>query len=104
MIEHSGSNALPAQHQPVDVLPSAPRHPVQEYAVDMKMAARLDNTFRYHAPHPDQLPRYEAIREAARHFAATVVRLTPPSREQSLALTDIETAVMQANAAIARNE
>lgn len=76
----------------------------REYPVDEKMRARLDNTFRYHAPKPDQLPRYEILRRAAAAHAEAIVRLTPPSREQSLALTHIEEASMQANAAIARNE
>lgn len=64
----------------------------------------LDNTFTYHAPKPDQLPRYEAIRAKAKELAALIQSGTPPSREQSLALTSVQQSVMWANAAIAINE
>ena len=37
-------------------------------------------------------------------MAEEIVKHTPPSREQSLALTALEECVMWANAAIARNE
>ena len=37
-------------------------------------------------------------------FATMIVELTPPSREQSLALTKLSEASMHANAAIARDE
>ena len=36
--------------------------------------------------------------------AHLIVTLTPKSREQSLALTKLEEAIMHANSAIARNE
>jgi len=44
------------------------------------------------------------IRAMAKSFAADLVTFCPPSRELSLALTELENAVMWANAAIARNE
>lgn len=65
---------------------------------------RLDNTFTYHAPRADQPQRYEALRSQARALAESICRLTPSSREQSLALTKLEEAIFWANAAIARNE
>lgn len=64
----------------------------------------IANTFTYHKPHGGQPQRYEAIREAARYFAALIVDNTPASREQSVALTNLQQAVMWANAAIAINE
>lgn len=67
-------------------------------------ARKLANNFTYHAPKPDQLPRYENIRERAKALAEFLCRNCPPSRELSLALTSIEEAVMWANASIARNE
>lgn len=63
----------------------------------------LENSFKYHAPTPDSLPRYEAIRAEGRQFAALLLDLLPESRERSLALTAIEEAVMWANASVARN-
>lgn len=65
---------------------------------------RINNDFVYHAPHGDQLERYAALREAGRQLAIRIVESTPISREQSLALTNLEQAIMFANAAIARNE
>jgi len=64
----------------------------------------IDNIFCYHAPRFDQTHRYYSLREAAKSLAQYILDLTPPSREQSLALTKLEEAVMWANAAIARNE
>lgn len=64
----------------------------------------LDVRFTYHAPKGDQPERYEAIRDEGRVLAKLIVDSTPTSREQSLALTALEEAVMWANAAIARRE
>ena len=66
--------------------------------------ARLDKDFTYHPPKPDQVPRYEVIRATGRAMAQMILSHTPKSREQSLALTALEEAVMWANAAISRNE
>lgn len=65
---------------------------------------QIENAFTYHAPKGDQSQRYEAIRARAKELAAFIYENTPVSREQSLALTQLETAIMWANAAIARNE
>lgn len=65
---------------------------------------RINNDFTYHAPFGDQVDRYAALREAGRHLAIKIVETTPVSREQSLALTNLEQAIMFANAGIARNE
>lgn len=43
-----------------------------------------------------------AIRAAARIAAETILLMCPPSRERSLALTNLEQAVMWANASVAR--
>lgn len=75
-----------------------------KYIVDEKMTARIENDFSYHSPKDDQPARYNAIREKARELALMIATYTPPSREQSVALTNLETAVMFANASIARNE
>ncbi len=66
--------------------------------------ADLDNRFTYHAPHGDQIARYGMLRGAARNYAQIIVELTPQSREQAVALTNLEQATFWANAAIARNE
>lgn len=64
----------------------------------------LANRFTYHPPTGDQPQRYEQIRAAGLDLACLLDRLCPPSRERSLALTNLEQVVMWANAAIARNE
>lgn len=65
---------------------------------------RLENNFKYHPPKDDQPERYELIRKEALKFAKLINGCCPASRELSLALTDLESCVMNANAAIARNE
>lgn len=64
----------------------------------------LLNRFTYHPPKDGQPERYQSIRDAGLKLALLINANTPPSREQSLALTHIEDAVMWANAAIARHE
>lgn len=64
----------------------------------------LENNFQYHAPKDGQAERYEEIRDIAKQMAYSLVSFCPPSRELSLALTNLEQAVFWANASIARNE
>ncbi len=65
---------------------------------------QVANNFSYHTPKDEQPARYGALRGTAKAFALHIIENTPPSREQALALTKLEEAVMWANAAIARNE
>lgn len=89
------------------------------YTPSEKDKKNIENNFKYHAPKPAvyqgssnggdhdfvaQSERYEAIRGKAKEFAELLVTLCPPSRELSVALTELETSVMWANASIARNE
>ncbi|MGD6870027.1 DUF7681 family protein [Bacillus cereus] len=64
---------------------------------------QIENTFSYHPPAEGQPEKYEALREKAKEFAYLIDELCPASREKSVALTNLETAVMWANAAVARN-
>lgn len=66
--------------------------------------ATIDRNFTYHVPVGTQADRYTEIREHAKRFAHLIVQKSPASREQSLALTNLEQVVMWTNAAIARNE
>lgn len=61
----------------------------------------LDNWFTYHRPTDEQLDRYVNIRDAAREFAGVVLRNTPASADQTVAIRKIREAVMVANASIA---
>lgn len=62
----------------------------------------IDIRFSYHKPSEEQIPKYEEIRAAARHFALLLDEMCPESREKALAMTHLEDSVMWANAAIAR--
>jgi hypothetical protein len=64
----------------------------------------IERVFQYHAPQGTQAARYVTIRSKAKELAAIVEECSPDSREKSLALTNIQQAVMWANAAIAINE
>lgn len=67
-------------------------------------ANEIETRFTYHPPKDDQPARYVALRDKAKELAMLIVELTPTSREQSLALTQLEDSVMWANSAIARRE
>lgn len=60
----------------------------------------LDHVFKYHAPTADQPEKYEALRSAAKQFAATIQELAPACADQSAALRHVREALMTANAAI----
>jgi len=75
-----------------------------EYKVSEKDEKQIENNFKYHTPKDDQATRYERIRHEAKLFAESLGLVCPPSRELSLALTNLENAVMWANSSIARNE
>jgi hypothetical protein len=62
---------------------------------------QIENWFSYHAPDAEQLPKYEAIRDAAKVFAQVIVDNTPSSADQSAAIRHVREAVMTANASIA---
>jgi hypothetical protein len=62
----------------------------------------IDLRFSYHPPKSGQPEKYEAVRQSANAFARLVTSISPPSREQALAIGKIEEAVMWCNAAIAR--
>ena len=66
--------------------------------------AELEQRFTYHPPKGDQAVRYSELRRRALDFARVIDDLAPDSREKSLAVTELEAAVMWANAAIARRE
>ena len=68
------------------------------------MNPQIENNFKYHAPKEGQPEKYTAIREKAKELAYLIDELCPNSREKSVAFTQLETAIMWANAAIARNE
>ncbi|AQZ45581.1 hypothetical protein [Paenibacillus larvae] len=67
------------------------------------MNPKIENNFKYHALKEGQTQKYTSIRGKAEELAHLIDESCPNSREKSLALTNLEQAVMWANAAIARN-
>jgi hypothetical protein len=64
---------------------------------------QLESRFTYHAPKPGQPEAYQELRVKARELAELMNTRCPDSRELSVAMTHLETAVFWANAAIARS-
>jgi hypothetical protein len=62
----------------------------------------IERNFTYHPPGPGQPETYTRLRGKAKELAYLIAELCPAGRERSLALTQLETAVMWANAAVAR--
>lgn len=77
---------------------------INKYTITPELQKRLDNDYTYHPPIEDQQERYVHLRECGKYLAQQILRNTPPSREQSVALTLLDQVLMMANAAIARNE
>ncbi|MGE7129164.1 DUF7681 family protein [Lysinibacillus xylanilyticus] len=65
---------------------------------------QFENNFKYHSPKEGQPERYQLIRDKSKELAYLINGNCPNSREKSLAITNIEQAMMWANASIARNE
>jgi hypothetical protein len=61
----------------------------------------LQHIFSYHAPHGDQLERYNTLRIAALVFAQAIVDNAPAGADQTAAIRLVREATMTANAAIA---
>ena len=75
-----------------------------KYQMTDQDAEEIKKRFTYHKPQGDQPERYELLRNKAASLAEQIILNCPRSREQSLALTHLEEAIMWANAGIARNE
>lgn len=70
----------------------------------MSKKEQIEKAFTYHPPKADQPERYVKIRDKAKELAFVIDECVPDSREKSVAFTELESAVMWANAGIARNE
>lgn len=70
--------------------------------IGIELANDLNNRFTYHKPKEGQPEKYEKLRTAAKSLAWDICESCPDSRERSLALTNLEQAIMWANASIAR--
>lgn len=61
----------------------------------------LDDVFDYHAPTPTQQIDYAAIRQAAKHFAQTIINHTRQGADRHAAIRLVREAMMTANASVA---
>lgn len=64
----------------------------------------IDNNYVYHAPKEGQAEKYQVLRDKLKEAAELINELCPESREKAVAFTHLETAMMWANASIARGE
>lgn len=74
------------------------------YQVTENFEKELENRFTYHPPTEEQVGRYSDLRRAVLDLAKQIVTNTPPSREQSIALTKLDEVMFFTSASIARNE
>lgn len=63
---------------------------------------RIRNDFAYHQPTGGKVAKHQQVREACYQAAQELVSVCPEGRELSTALTHLESAMMFANAALAR--
>lgn len=82
---------------------STPEHVVPPESFGFLKDSRFANHFTYHAPNKNQVPRYNAINEAAKKFAEVVCANVPASADQSAALRKIVETKMTCNSFIATN-
>lgn len=61
----------------------------------------VDKIFTYQSARFEQLPKYEAIREAAKYFAKVILKNTQYGVDRQIAIMKLREAVMSANASIA---
>lgn len=61
-------------------------------------------TFAYHKPSPTGLAAIQALREAFSIVSDAITTTCPPSRERSVALTELETAAMWAIKSVVFND
>ena len=67
------------------------------------MNSDIKNRFTFHPSSSSTVPLYEAMRSKALELAEWMDENAPESRELSLAITNLDQAVMWFNAAVARN-
>lgn len=64
----------------------------------------IDKPFAYHKPSPDGLDKINALREAFSGVQRAIEDHCPPSRQKSVAITELETSAMWAIKAVVFND
>lgn len=62
---------------------------------------QLEDIFSYHAPTPDQLPKYEAVNKAFLECAKVVNEIAPDGAGKTVAIRKLSDARMACNASVA---
>lgn len=73
-------------------------------AGDSAETAHIDKPFAYHKPSDDGHARITALRLAFSRVKAAIEANCPPSRQQSVAITELETSAMWAIKAVVFND
>lgn len=98
---HHKENPVPDQQSEQLELPFDPPLPAAAPKPRGITVEDIENRMGYHPATPGVAPYYDAARKAVMTAAKAIVELTPPGREQSLAVTHLEDALMWASKAIA---
>lgn len=85
---------------PEELAGDVPLNVVPEQALP-QINAELETLFTYHAPRPDQRPRYVILRALAKQFAQGIMLMVENGKERGVAVQKVREAVMWANAGIA---
>ena len=72
--------------------------------LENKDRAKIENNFSLHPILPGQTKRVDTLNVYGRTLAGIITECCPDSRERSLALTNLEQAIMWARESISRNE
>ncbi len=64
----------------------------------------MEKTYMYHKPSADGVAKVQDLRKAFSDLHDLIVKTTPKSREQSVALTNLETTAMWAIKAVVVND
>lgn len=75
-----------------------------KYTPTIDEMMKIGASFTYHSPKPDQIPRYQELRDKGFELAKMILETVPPSRERSTAITKLEETIMWANKGMACNE
>lgn len=67
------------------------------------MNKEIINRYTYHAPNPEQIKKYNRLREIFLETAVEIDELCPESPELNEALRHLDVCLMMCNASIARN-
>lgn len=79
-------------------------HDYRKYSPTLSQIKQIEESFTYHSPKDTQQERYVVLRNTAKDLARLITECCPPTRETSLALTNLEQSIMWANKSIACNE